>query len=87
MTKTVLRFRVQAVDAVGIPVCDLKIGARFNYGDLPSTWTISHTDGDGYAEFMDEHDAPPAGVCFFVGDELCDTYSSIENGACYVLEF
>ena len=86
MTTTLMSFRVHVVDGEMIPVPALEVGARFSYpGGLPTTWSSTLTDGDGYARFSDQHPAAPSSVCFYVEDEQCTT-CEVEDGATLVLE-
>lgn len=81
-----IAFRVRAIDGECQPVPGLEIGARFHYAAAPSTWSAQTSDGEGYADFDDEHPEAPVEAHLFVGDEHCGTASPVEAGGCYLLE-
>ena len=85
MVATVVRFGVRVLDGECIPVPGLELGARFKYEREPSTWNSAVTDGDGTAEFCDEHPEPPVRVDVYVGESLCETFP-VEDGATFILE-
>jgi hypothetical protein len=86
MSKTHVAFRVQVIDGEGIPVAAVEVGARFRYESAPTTWSRAITDGDGYASFSDEHPETPQRVCFFIGEDVCDSWVEVADGKCFVLE-
>lgn len=85
MVATIVRFGVRVVDGECIPVPGLELGARYTYENSPSTWNSAITDGDGTAQFCDEHSEPPLNVSIYIGDSFCDTFA-VDDGATFILE-
>ena len=81
----VVTFGVCVVDGECIPVPGLELGARYKYEHSPSTWTSAITNGEGTAQFCDEHAQPPLHVDVYIGDSFCETFP-VEDGATVVLE-
>ena len=82
---TVVRFGVRVVDGECLPVPGLELGARYKYEHAPSTWSSAITDGDGTAQFCDQHAEPPLQMDVYIGDSFSDTFP-VEDGTTAVLE-
>ena len=82
---TVVNFQVRVVDGECLPVPGLKLGARYKYEHNPSSWSSAETDGEGMAQFRDEHTEPPLSADLYVGDSFCDTFP-VEDGSTTILE-
>jgi len=80
-----LAFDVRVVDGEGIPVPAVEVGARYRYPTASRTWSSELTDGDGLAQFCDDHAERPEEVCLFVGEDDCGTYP-LSEGCHLVLE-
>jgi hypothetical protein len=69
-----ISFNVKVIDGEGLPVPDVEVGARYKYVSGPRTWSAEHTDGDGLAEFHDDHAEKPTEVELFVDEQDCGCY-------------
>ena len=85
-TVTRFTFKVCVLDGEGEPVPGVEVGARFGYPDAATTWSRATTDGDGCAAFDDEHPERPDRICFFKGDDFCDTFVAVTDQREFVIE-
>lgn len=74
-----ISFAVKLEDSDERPRSGERVEARFTYQLQPATWSTEYTDGEGRAEFGEDHPGMPVEVTLYVQGEAHGPYDLDES--------